>query len=226
MEKDTHVSGLSRCGRRGGEIPAGTIGHQQKGERMRRCDWLLPSSSHPAGPPERPSRHGAMRVPPDLMGWPGARLGTLPASATLASFGALIIQMDRLPRHLFSLSVGPPEMRKVLRRSPNPPLSPFSPERSGGKKPDQRESHGFELLLIQPSSPQIHTAQYILVSWGCGPWLLLKSGGLDGRALTHPVTHTASDPPLPPTNSGDYPYGLRRACGPCRVSLSPFQSQE
>ena len=215
MKKETHVSGLLRCGRWGGEIPAGAIGHQQKRERIRRCDWLLPGSSHPAGPPERPSRLGGMRVPPDFMGWPGARVGTLPASITLASFGALIIQVDRLPRHPFSLSVGPPEMRQVLRRrSPDPLLSPFSPERSGGRKLEQRGSRGFELLLIQLSSPQIHTAQYILAFWGCGPRLLLKSGGLDGRALTHPVTHTASDPPLPPTNSGNYPCCLRGPVDP------------
>lgn len=214
MKRETHVSGLSRCARWGGEVPAGAIGHQQKRKRLRRRDWLLPGSSHPAGPPERPSHHGGMRVPPDLMGRPGARVGTLPASATLASFGALIIQVDRLPRHPCSLSVGPPEMRKVLRRCPAPRLSPFSPERSGGRKLGQRGSRGFELLLIQLSSPQIHTAQNVLAFWDCGPRLLLKSGGLDGRALTHPVTHTASDPPLPPTNSGDYPCCLRGPVDP------------
>lgn len=213
MKKETHVSGLSRCARWGGEVPAGAIGHQQKRKRLRRRDWLsrLIPPCWPSGE-TLPSRwdEGA----PRSHGRPGARVGTLPASATLASFGVLIIQVDRLPRHPYSLSVGPPEMRKVLRRCPAPLLSPFSPERSGGRKLGQRGSRGFELLLIQLSSPQIRTAQNVLAFWGCGPRLLLKSGGLDGRALTHPVTHTASDLPLPPTNSGDYPCCLRGPVDP------------
>lgn len=184
----------------------------EKGEDEK-CDWLLPGSSHPAGPPERPSHCSGMQVPPDLTGWPGARVGTLPASTTLVSFGALFIPVDRLPRHPFPSSVGPPEMRKLLRRRcPDPLLSPFSPflSQEGGAK---REPW-LQVLLIELSSQQIHATQYIPACWGCGPRLLMKSGGLDGRALTHPVIHTASDPPQQTTNSGAYACGLRELVDP------------
>ena len=145
-------------------------------------------------------------------------MGTLPASTTLASFGALFIPVDRLPRHPFPSSLGPPEMRELLRRRPpDPLLSPFSPERSGGgkaRREEQRGSPGSELLLIKLSSQQIYATLYIPACWGCSARLLMKSGGLDGRALTHPVIHTASDPPQQTTNSGAYPCSLRGPVDP------------
>ena len=111
-------------------------------------------------PPYWSSRCGGVQGPPDRMGWPGAGVGTLPASTTLASFGALFIPVDRLPRHPFPSSLGPPEMRELGRRRPPDPLvSPFPPERSGvgkARREEQRGSRGSELPLIQGSSPQMH----------------------------------------------------------------------
>lgn len=68
------------------------------------------------------------RVPQDLMGWPW--VGQAEDSASRPRYtcllGALIIQMDRLPRHLFSLSVGPPEMRQEgPQKIPQPTFIPF-----------------------------------------------------------------------------------------------------